>query len=79
MDVGLLFLPHTQAAKLIEPREHALHDPPPPVQSTAMLAAEHGKPRNDMSRSQPAPKGGRVDLSDDEIKAAVDYIAEQSR
>ena len=25
------------------------------------------------------PKGGRVDLSDDEIKAAVDYIAEQSR
>jgi cytochrome c5 len=25
------------------------------------------------------PKGGRVDLSDDEIKAAVDYILEQSR
>jgi cytochrome c len=25
------------------------------------------------------PKGGRVDLSDDEIKAAVDYIIEQSR
>ena len=25
------------------------------------------------------PKGGRVDLSDDEIKAAVDYLLEQSR
>ena len=25
------------------------------------------------------PKGGRVDLSDDEIRAAVDYILEQSR
>jgi cytochrome c5 len=25
------------------------------------------------------PKGGRVDLSDDEIKAAVDYITEQAR
>jgi cytochrome c5 len=25
------------------------------------------------------PKGGRVDLSDDEIKAAVDYLVEQSR
>jgi cytochrome c len=25
------------------------------------------------------PKGGRVDLSDDEIKAAVDYITGQSR
>jgi cytochrome c5 len=25
------------------------------------------------------PKGGRVDLSDDEIKAAVDYVVEQSR
>lgn len=25
------------------------------------------------------PKGGRVDLSDDEIKAAVDYLVEQSQ
>jgi cytochrome c5 len=25
------------------------------------------------------PKGGRVDLSDDEIRAAVDYLVEQSR
>ncbi len=25
------------------------------------------------------PKGGRVDLSDDEIRAAVDYLLEQSR
>ena len=25
------------------------------------------------------PKGGRVDLSDDEIRAAVDYLIEQSR
>jgi cytochrome c5 len=25
------------------------------------------------------PKGGRVDLSDDEIRGAVDYILEQSR
>jgi hypothetical protein len=51
-DVGPLFIPHTQAAKLIEPGKRALHDPPPPAQSPAMLAAAHGKPRHDMSRSQ---------------------------
>jgi hypothetical protein len=49
-----------QAAKLIKPGKGALHDPPPPAQSTAMLAAAHGKPRHDMPRPQPAPKGGRV-------------------
>ena len=59
-NVGSLFIPHTQAAKLIEPGKRALHDPPPPAQSPAMLAAAHGKLRHDMSRSQRAPKRGRV-------------------
>ena len=60
MDVGPLFIPHAQAAKLIEPGKGALHDPPPPAQATPMLGAAHGKLRHDMPRPQPAPKGGRV-------------------
>ena len=35
MDVGPLFIPHTQAAKLIEPGKGAFDDPPPPAPSIA--------------------------------------------
>ena len=58
MDVGPLFIPHTQAAKLIEPGKGALHDPTATGLGTAMLAAAHGQPRHDMPRPQPARAAG---------------------
>jgi hypothetical protein len=43
MDVGALVVPHTQTAKLVQPRERPLHDPTPPPHAAAMLRAGHGQ------------------------------------
>jgi cytochrome c len=43
------------------------------------LLREHAIQGYQGSAGYMPPKGGRVDLSDEEILAAVDYIVEQSR
>src|SRR5688572_22744646 len=50
--VGPLVVPHTQAAKLIQPVECALHGPAPPAQATPMLRAAHGKRQENVASSQ---------------------------
>src|SRR5262249_6816871 len=60
VDVGPLVIPHAEAAKLTEPGEGALHDPPPPAQATPMLGAAHGQQGHDMTSPETAPNGGCV-------------------
>jgi hypothetical protein len=52
MDVGPLFIPDAQAAKLIKPREGSLHHPSPSAQPTAMLSVSLGEPSHDVSPLQ---------------------------
>jgi hypothetical protein len=52
VNVGSLLVSHAQAAKLIQPRERALHDPPPLAQATPMLRAAHGEQRKNVASSQ---------------------------
>ncbi len=49
MDVGPLVIANAQAAKLVQPRERALHDPAPPAQATPVRGAAHGQPGRDMA------------------------------
>src|SRR5262249_25631623 len=60
VDVGPLVTPDAEAAKLTEPGEGALHDPPPPAQATPMLGAAHGQQGHDMTSPETAPNGGCV-------------------
>jgi hypothetical protein len=50
VDVGPLVVPDAQAAVLIQPRERALHHPPP--QAADMLRAAHGHQRENAACSQ---------------------------
>jgi hypothetical protein len=58
--VGSLLVPHAQAAKLIQPRERALHDPPPLAQATPMRRAARGEHRENVASSQDLTDGFRV-------------------
>jgi len=60
VDVGPLVIANAQAAKLVQPRERALHDPAPPAQATPVRGAAHGQPGRDMPRPQPAPNRRRI-------------------
>jgi hypothetical protein len=52
VDVGPLVIANAQAAKLVQPRERALHDPAPPAQATPVRGAAHGQPGHDVPRPQ---------------------------
>jgi hypothetical protein len=43
MDVGPLVIADTQPPKLIQPRERAFDDPPPPAQATPVRRAALGQ------------------------------------
>ena len=60
MDVGPLFVPHPQTAKLTEPGKCALHDSPPPAQAASVRGATHGQQGHDVTSPETAPNGGRV-------------------
>ena len=51
LNVGPLVVTHTQAAKLIQPRERAFHYPTPPSQATTMLLSPHSDSGEDMTGS----------------------------
>ena len=73
VNVGSLLVPHAQAAKLIQPSERALHDPPPLAQATPMHRAARGEHRENVASSQALPYGLRVqscELRDDSIAGA---------
>ena len=54
MDVGPLVIPHASAAKLTEPGEGALHDPPPPTQATPMRGEAPGEQGHDVASPETA-------------------------
>jgi hypothetical protein len=60
VDPGSLLIPHSKAAKLVEPRKRPLHDPPPPAQTAPMRCTTYGEPGHDMPRPQPTPNRRRV-------------------
>jgi hypothetical protein len=60
MDVGQLVVAEVQAAKLIQPGERALHDPPPSAQAAAMPRSAHGEQWEDLAYSQALPDDLRV-------------------
>ena len=49
MDVSSFLITDAQSAKLIEPGERPLHDPPPSAQSAAMFGVALGKKRDDVA------------------------------
>ena len=60
VDVGPPVIPHAQPAKLTEPGECPLHDPPPPAQPTPVGGATHGQQGHDVTSPETAPNGGRI-------------------
>ena len=55
MDVGPLFIAHSQAAKLIEPSESSLYHPPPSAQSTTMFGIALSEQWHDVGGTQSSP------------------------
>jgi hypothetical protein len=51
MDIGSLFVPYAQAAKLIKPSEGSFHYPPPPAQAAAMFGVLFREPRINAANS----------------------------
>jgi hypothetical protein len=51
VDVGSLFVPDAQAAKLIEPGEGSFYHPTPSAQPTTVFGVSLGEPRPDPTNS----------------------------
>ena len=60
MDVGTALIANTQAAKLMQPGQCALHDPAKNTQVATMGRAAFGQDRSDVSASQRSPVGLRI-------------------
>jgi ABC-type uncharacterized transport system involved in gliding motility auxiliary subunit len=60
VDVGPFVVPDAEPAKLIEPGKCPLDHPAPLPQTAAVRGAAHSQQRQDVTRAQAVPDGGRV-------------------
>ena len=60
MDARSTFVPHVEAAKLMEPRQRALDDPARPAEATPMLSPALGQLRLDAAAVEDVAVGLRI-------------------